>query len=250
GNSRLGSLSARAIDRHLVHVVTKKAAARIGHRNRDDTLSGATPDFSRFTSGEQALMNIRDRRNPLLSDPGLVSGMKEPLDRFDDIAAKIGERNAVAVLERLRQLRELAKTGDCVLKSSAHEEGVILAREHHRLLAVQSKRRIGRVVIKVTGRRHSRGPFADIAFAQPGSFGELRRGHRGTIGQGFENPEAVTDVREGDRQGGAKIDPNLTGQRCGFFSIWCAFIHSIATLAIGAARRQKAWMTTHEERMA
>ena len=50
---------------------------------------------------------------------------------------------------------------------------------------------------------------------------------------------AVTDIGESDRQGSAEIDPNLTGQRGGFFSIWRAFIHSIATLAIGAARRQK-----------
>ena len=81
-------------------------------------------------------MNIRYCWDPLLSDPSLVARVEKPLDSFDDIDPKIGERNAAPMLERVDQLCELAVTGDRILKSSAHEEGVVLVRQHHRLLRI------------------------------------------------------------------------------------------------------------------
>ena len=177
-------------------------------------------------------MNIRYRWNPLLSDPGLVTRVEKPLDSFDDIASKIGERNAAAMLERVHQLSELAVTGHRILKSSAHEEGVVLARQHDRLLGIQSKSGISRVVIEVSGRRHRCGPFAEVTLVQPSPFGELLRGHRRAVRHRLENSKAVTDVGERNSERRAEVHPYLARQRGRFFSIRRNFIHVSPTLAM------------------
>jgi len=85
---------------------------------------------------------------------------------------------AAAVAKGLGPPADLTVAGDRVLEGAAGEEGVVLVCQYHRLLARHPEGRVGGAIFEIPSRRHGRGPFADIAFADTGVLGHLRRGHR------------------------------------------------------------------------